>query len=33
MPEILAEKTALKALRGDFSPTEDPDEALRQAEA
>lgn len=33
MPEIEAERTALKALRGDFRPTGDPDEALRQAEA
>lgn len=33
MPEIEAERTALKALRGDFQPTGDPEEALRQAEA
>lgn len=31
MAEIEAERTALRELRGDFHPTRDPDEALRQA--
>jgi hypothetical protein len=33
MQEILAERDALRALRGDFHPTTDPEDALRQADA